>query len=66
MPNNITTGDFVSTAHVDMPRKLCKYTSEALQMNIWQFFADRLFEFFAVLLLGSLIHHGKLQGTNWR
>ncbi|CAK9031875.1 unnamed protein product [Durusdinium trenchii] len=29
--------------------KLCKYTSEALQMNLWQFFADRLFEFFAVL-----------------
>ncbi|CAL1160106.1 unnamed protein product [Cladocopium goreaui] len=29
--------------------KLCKYTSEALEMNIWQFFADRLFEFFAVL-----------------
>lgn len=29
--------------------KLCKYTSEALHMNIWQFFADRLFEFFAVL-----------------
>ena len=36
-----------------VPRKLCKYTSEALQMNIWQFFADRLFEFFAVLLLGK-------------
>ena len=33
-------------------RKLCKYTSEALHMNIWQFFADRLFEFFAVLHLG--------------
>ncbi|CAE7450843.1 unnamed protein product [Symbiodinium pilosum] len=29
--------------------KLCKYTAEQLKMNIWQFVADRLFEFFAVL-----------------
>ncbi|OLP85129.1 Cytosolic carboxypeptidase 2 [Symbiodinium microadriaticum] len=35
-------------------RKLCKYTAEQLKMNMWQFVADRLFEFFAVLCSGSL------------
>ena len=33
-------------------RKLCKYTAEQLKMNMWQFVADRLFEFFAVLCSG--------------
>merc|ERR1712048_1269823 len=29
--------------------KLCKYTGEATNRKIWQFFADRLFELFAVV-----------------
>ena len=34
-------------------------------MNIWQFFADRLFEFFAVLLLGSKRKKPKMNGTTF-
>eukprot|EP00439_Symbiodinium_sp_Y106_P053402 s4713_g7.t1 len=36
-------------AKLDCPKKLCKYTAEQLKINMWQFVADRLFEFFAVL-----------------
>merc|ERR1712050_370021 len=29
--------------------KICKYTSEATNKKLWQFFADRLFELFGVV-----------------
>eukprot|EP00928_Gymnodinium_smaydae_P010463 TRINITY_DN13949_c0_g2_i1.p1 TRINITY_DN13949_c0_g2~~TRINITY_DN13949_c0_g2_i1.p1 ORF type:complete len:384 (-),score=78.98 TRINITY_DN13949_c0_g2_i1:123-1211(-) len=35
--------------------KLCKYTGEATKRSIWQFFADRLFELFAVVFLVTRI-----------
>jgi len=31
--------------------KLCKYTSEATERQVWQFLADRLFEIFAVVFV---------------